>query len=84
MPINEWLLQALRGFVIDALSAGRLARHGLLEPAAVGDLLVRYYGGESGLAGRIWNLVNFQMWWERYVDRAGVSPARQAPADLIK
>src|SRR5712691_5794203 len=73
MPINEWLLQALRGFVTDALSAGRLSRHGLLEPEAVGNLLSRYYGGETALGGRIWNLVNFQMWWERYVDgtRAG-------------
>jgi asparagine synthase (glutamine-hydrolysing) len=67
MPINEWLLQALRAFVTDALSEGRLARHGLLEPTAVGDLVARYYGGETGLAGRIWSLVNFQMWWERYV-----------------
>jgi asparagine synthase (glutamine-hydrolysing) len=69
MPINEWLLRALRGFVTEALSARRLARHGLLEPAAVGDLITRYYGGETSLAGRIWNLVNFQMWWERYVAR---------------
>jgi asparagine synthase (glutamine-hydrolysing) len=71
MPINEWLLQALRGFVTDTLSAGRLNRHGWLEPEAVGDLLSRYYGGATALGGRIWNLVNFQMWWERYVDRAG-------------
>jgi asparagine synthase (glutamine-hydrolysing) len=69
MPINEWLLQALRGFVIDVLSAPRLAHHGFLEPEAVGNLLSRYYGGEMVLAGRIWNLVNFQMWWERYVAR---------------
>ena len=67
MPINEWMLQSLRGFVTDALSAGRLARHGMLEPAAVDSLVTRYYGGETGLAGRIWSLVNFQMWWERYV-----------------
>lgn len=68
MPINDWLLQALRSFVVSALSARRLARHGLLEPAAVSDLISRYYRGEVGLASRIWNLVNFQMWWERYVD----------------
>jgi asparagine synthase (glutamine-hydrolysing) len=67
MPINEWLLQALRAFVTDALSEGRLARHGLLEPTAVGDLVARYYGGETGLAGRIGSVVYFKMWWERYV-----------------
>ena len=69
MPINDWLLQALRGFVTDALSAPRLKHHGVLEPAAIGDLVTRYYRGETVLAGRIWSLINFQMWWERYVAR---------------
>jgi asparagine synthase (glutamine-hydrolysing) len=82
MPINEWLLQALRGFATDALSAGRLKRHGVLEPAAVANLLSRYYGGETSLGGRIWNLVNFQMWWERYVERAP-GPAYLTPANLV-
>jgi asparagine synthase (glutamine-hydrolysing) len=82
MPINEWLLQALRGFVTDALSAGRLKRHGVLEPEAVAHLLLRYYGGETALGGRIWNLVNFQMWWERYVECARGS-AYLTPANLV-
>jgi asparagine synthase (glutamine-hydrolysing) len=69
MPINDWLLQALRGFVTDALSAPRLKRHGLLEAAAIRDLVTRYYRGETVLAGRIWSLINFQIWWERYVAR---------------
>lgn len=67
MPINEWLLRSLQGFVTSALSAERLSRHGMLEPAAVNQLLSRYYGGETELAGRIWNLVSFQIWWDRYV-----------------
>ena len=67
MPINEWLLQALRGYVTEALSPARLARHGMLDPEAVARLMERYYRGELGLAGRIWNLVCFQMWWERYI-----------------
>jgi asparagine synthase (glutamine-hydrolysing) len=74
MPINEWMLQSLRGFVTDVLSAGRLARHGMLKPEAVGRLVSRYYGGEIALSGRIWNLVNFQMWWERYVDPVRTNP----------
>lgn len=67
MPINDWLLDSLRPFVMDSLSAPRLARHGLLEPAAVRRLLDRYYAGEKTLASRIWNLVSFQIWWQRYV-----------------
>jgi asparagine synthase (glutamine-hydrolysing) len=82
MPINDWLLQALRGFVTDALSARRLKRHDVLDPEAVAHLLSRYYGGEAPLGGRIWNLLNFQLWWERYVERAP-GPAYLAPTNLI-
>jgi len=67
MPINEWLLESLQAYVRDALSPERLSRHGMLEPRAVAQLLTRYYGGEIGLAARIWNLVSFQRWWERYI-----------------
>jgi asparagine synthase (glutamine-hydrolysing) len=67
MPINEWLLESLKNYVNDALSPARLMRHGMLDPQAVAQLLIRYYSGETGLAGRIWNLVSFQMWWERYI-----------------
>lgn len=67
MPINDWLLQDLRPFVMDHLSASGLAGHGLLEPNAIQALLGRYYGGEKALASRIWNLVTFQAWWESYV-----------------
>jgi asparagine synthase (glutamine-hydrolysing) len=66
MPINEWLLEQLKGFVLDTLSPPHLARHGLLDPAALAALLARYYAGERRLASRIWNLVSFQMWWQRY------------------
>jgi asparagine synthase (glutamine-hydrolysing) len=67
MPINDWLLESLGPFVMDTLSASRLARHGLLEPIAIRRLLDRYYAGEKTLASRIWNLVSFQVWWDRYV-----------------
>ena len=84
MPINEWLLQSLRSFVTDVLSASRLECHGLLAPEPVGSLLLRYYGGETALGRRIWNLVNFQIWWERYVDRAQASPMHRMPVDLAR
>ncbi len=69
MPINDWLLDSLRPFVMDTLSASRLTRHGLLEPIAIRGLLDRYYAGEKTLASRIWNLVSFQVWWERYISK---------------
>jgi len=65
MPINDWILSKLRGYVEDALAPSSLARHGLLNPVAVTSLLQRYDAGETGLASQLWNLVVFQRWWDR-------------------
>jgi asparagine synthase (glutamine-hydrolysing) len=65
MPLNDWMAEKLKGYVTDMLSAKRLARHGLLEPAAVAEMLSRFYAGETQLASRIWNLASFQMWWDK-------------------
>ncbi len=69
MPINDWMLEKLKGFVTDTLSSDGLRRHGLLDPSAVTALLERYYAGEKQLSARIWNLVMFQAWWYRYSSR---------------
>jgi asparagine synthase (glutamine-hydrolysing) len=66
MPINDWILDKLENYVRASLSPQRLRRHGLLEPTAIANLFGRYYAGEIHLASRIWNLVTFQLWWERY------------------
>lgn len=65
LPVDHWLLHGLRGTVEDALSPGRLAVHGLLRPQAVRGLLEEHYGGAARHGARIWNLLMFQMWWER-------------------
>ena len=66
MPINDWILDKLETYVRASLSPQRLRRHGLLKPTAIADLLGRYYAGEMHLASRIWNLVTFQLWCQRY------------------
>lgn len=66
MPINSWLLGRWEGWVRAVLAPGRLASHGLLEPTAVGGVLEAHYAGAADHGNRLWNLVMFQLWWERY------------------
>ncbi len=73
MPINGWLSAQLGDYVRETLSPARLARHGLLDAAAVDALMRRHQAGETALASRIWNLVSFQRWWDRYMEAAPVS-----------
>jgi asparagine synthase (glutamine-hydrolysing) len=66
MPINDWILTRLRTFVEGVLSAPHLARHGLIDPEAVRDILHAHYTGTANYGNRIWNLVMFQFWWDKY------------------
>jgi asparagine synthase (glutamine-hydrolysing) len=68
MPINEWLLGKLKSYVLATLAPKRLMRHGLFRPAAIQGVLDEHYSGVANRGNQIWNLLMFQLWWERYVE----------------
>ena len=68
MPLNQWMADQLGGFARDTLSESRLAKHGLLDPFAVGQLLDGKFDNQRRSNDRVWNLVMFQLWWERHVN----------------
>jgi asparagine synthase (glutamine-hydrolysing) len=69
MPVTEWLLSGLEGYVRDTLSAGRLARHGLFEPRAVQQLVDDLYlrGGDHTDVNKVFVLLIFQEWYDLYM-----------------
>jgi asparagine synthase (glutamine-hydrolysing) len=67
MPINEWILSSLRTYVEDTLSRQRLDRHKLLHAPSVAVLLKDHFSGKKNHGNRIWNLMMFQLWWEKYI-----------------
>jgi len=66
LPIFDWMVGKLKGYCKDVLSDSRLKRHNLLNTDVVNDLLQSYFGGNRNNAGRVWNLMMFQMWWGMY------------------
>jgi asparagine synthase (glutamine-hydrolysing) len=60
------MVEKLRGYTLDILSKEKLRRHGLLNQNVVNSLVQAYHSGERRQAGRVWNLMMFQVWWERY------------------
>ncbi len=70
MPINEWLIDKLGGFVRATLAPERLKSHGLFKLDAVAEMIEAHFSGRDSLSSdRIWNLLMLQLWWERYIDR---------------
>jgi asparagine synthase (glutamine-hydrolysing) len=65
LPVDQWLLGELKPRVEAALSPQRLAAHGLLRADSVRGLLDQHYAGKANHGPRIWNLMMFQIWWEK-------------------
>lgn len=66
LPMDHWLLHNLRGKVEATLAPARLAAHGLLRPERVRALLNAHYARTANHGPRIWNLMMFQFWWEKF------------------
>jgi asparagine synthase (glutamine-hydrolysing) len=66
LPMDHWLLHNLRGKVEETLAPARLAAHGLLRPDRVRAVLDAHYARTANHGPRIWNLMMFQLWWEKF------------------
>ncbi|MDA8232960.1 MAG: asparagine synthase (glutamine-hydrolyzing) [Magnetospirillum sp.] len=65
LPIDAWLLDKMRNLVETVLGEERLQSHGLLRVEAVKTILREHYSGAANHGSRIWNLMMFQLWWDR-------------------
>ncbi|MBI4619836.1 MAG: asparagine synthase (glutamine-hydrolyzing) [Desulfobacterales bacterium] len=68
LPVFEWMVEKLKGYSMSVLSEERLKRHNLFNPEVVGNIMQSYHSGNRSNAGRVWNLMMFQVWWERYFE----------------
>lgn len=66
LPVNDWIAQDLKPYAFELLSPQRLSQHGLFKADFVGKLLEDHYTGGKNFANKIWNLMMFQVWWEKY------------------
>jgi len=66
VPIASWINHALRAEVDRLLAADRLADQGWFRPEAVTALLAEHRAGRANHARRLWPLVMFQRWLERW------------------
>ena len=68
LPIFDWMVEKLRDYSLDVLSEKRLKRHNFLNTRVVKNILEDYYSGNKSVAGKVWNLMMFQVWWEKYFE----------------
>lgn len=66
LPIFDWTAGPLKGYCLDLLSEQKCRKYGLFNYDRVRGLATDYFSGKKDLAGRIWNMVMLQAWWENY------------------
>lgn len=62
LPLAQWLKGPIRGWAASTLAPERLALHGWIDPQRARRVLDE---SERGSGAPLWNLVMFQLWWER-------------------
>jgi asparagine synthase (glutamine-hydrolysing) len=66
VPIASWMNQGLRDEVDRVLAPDRLRAQGWFRPEPVGALLAEHRAGHANHARRLWPLVMFQRWHDRW------------------
>jgi asparagine synthase (glutamine-hydrolysing) len=66
IPVAEWLCGDLRDWAENLLSEKRLREDGYLDPATVRQVWSEHLAGRGNHAQRLWCVLMFQAWTERY------------------
>jgi asparagine synthase (glutamine-hydrolysing) len=77
IPIDDWLRGPLAELCSDTLSTERARRRGLFDVHAVDQLLTEHRMGTGNHGRRLWMLLQFELWLQRWIDR---SPAAMPDA----
>jgi asparagine synthase (glutamine-hydrolysing) len=67
IPMKNWLRHELRPLLEDVLSPARLRDAGFFNAAHVEQLKTEHLGGAANHAHRLWSLMVFELWRERYL-----------------
>jgi asparagine synthase (glutamine-hydrolysing) len=67
IPVEEWLAKELKELVKKYLSKSNIQKHGLFNNAYVEKIVNSFFNGRTDLYLKIWYLLMFQMWHERWM-----------------
>lgn len=67
IPIDHWLMTDLKDKVNEYLNEHVIETQGIFNPAYVSVLKREFYSGKKELAQKIWYLLMFQMWYQKWM-----------------
>ena len=67
-PITVWFQNELKDFFLHYLDESRLEKQGLFNPKPILQLRNSYLSGNKENVQKLWNLLVFQMWYEKWMN----------------
>jgi asparagine synthase (glutamine-hydrolysing) len=67
VPVKQWLATDLITIVDEHLAPERIAQQGLFDSNMVRRYVKRLHAGDPGVRQRVWLLLAFQMWYQRWM-----------------
>ncbi|MEX1128837.1 MAG: asparagine synthase (glutamine-hydrolyzing), partial [Vicinamibacterales bacterium] len=68
VPFGLWMRNGWQGVARDVLLDRRTRERGIIEPAAVEQLLAAHVDGRQDGADAIWSLMNLELWYRTFID----------------
>jgi asparagine synthase (glutamine-hydrolysing) len=72
VPFARWTRDGWNGVAREVLLDRRSRDRGVLDPAAVDQLLRDHADGRMEGGDRIWTLLNLELWYRTFIDKEGV------------
>jgi asparagine synthase (glutamine-hydrolysing) len=67
IPLAEWLKDDLKDLLVIYLDPSRIQKEGVFNPDEVLKLRDSYLNGDSCSARKIWHILMFEMWFEKWM-----------------
>ena len=67
IPIADWLQNDLRHLVEEYLDSSRITSQGIFNLHYVEDIKVQFFAGKKEYDVKLWYLLMFQMWYEKWM-----------------
>jgi len=68
IPIANWLQNDLRELVDEYINSEKIEKQGVFNVAYVEDIKRNFYAGKKELDVKMWYLLMFQMWYEKWMN----------------
>ncbi|HTI38114.1 MAG TPA: asparagine synthase (glutamine-hydrolyzing) [Vicinamibacterales bacterium] len=80
VPFGNWARTTHAGLLRDVLLDRRSRERGIIDTRAVAALIDAHVAGTTNGGEPLWSLLNLELWYRTFIDRAGVQTLGRAPS----